>query len=353
MAASGTWHPCLRTVVTSLIPKKASVDFLADPAGLRPISVASVVYRAWSSVVAQRSHAVLEPTLPSCSHGFRAGESARAAMASTYLRCQNASLSGCHLYLLTYDMHKCFDSLPWQRVHDSLIECGVQPACAGALHSLWSGLRRIWKLQGRFSEASFSSSNGLFQGDPSAPACLSAFLCKPVNELRRRFPSVSVSLYADDVLLSSGHLSQLHGAHAFFVNWLQDQNVASNIGKCKWASTCPDTGAIGAVDFQIAGARLTRTNVLETLGGHFDMGAICEGSSVQWAELLGIFLAVANRLRCLTVGYETRSRDLGALMSMLTYSAIAGDPISAFDDRAQRTLVNVLAGGNTNTRIDV
>ena len=350
MAASGTWHPCLRTVVTTLIPKKASVDFLTDPAGLRPISVASVVYRAWSGVVAQRLHAVLECSLPSCSHGFRTGESAQAAMASTYLRCQNASLSGCHVYLVSYDMHKCFDSLPWRKVRDSLVECGVQPACASALHSLWSGLRRIWKLQGRFSDASFSSTNGLFQGDPSAPACLSAFLCCPIRELARRFPEVSISLYADDVLLSSPHLSQLHAAHDFFVSWLQDQHVTLNIGKCKWASTCPGNDAVSAAHFQIGGVNLGRLTILEILGGHFDLGALCVGSSAHWTALLDKFLTIAKRFKCLSVGYEPRSRDIGALMNMLTYSAIAWDPLSAVDARTQRILVNVLSGGRTNTR---
>jgi len=35
MATAGVWHPCLTTVVTSLIPKKADTNFLTDPGGLR------------------------------------------------------------------------------------------------------------------------------------------------------------------------------------------------------------------------------------------------------------------------------------------------------------------------------
>ena len=80
MATAGVWHPCLTTVVTSLIPKKADTNFLTDPGGLRPISVASLVYRAWSGVLAKRLHALLECSLSPSSHGFRCGESAQTAI---------------------------------------------------------------------------------------------------------------------------------------------------------------------------------------------------------------------------------------------------------------------------------
>ena len=347
MASSASWHPCLSTVTTTLIPKKASADFIHDPATLRPISVASIVYRAWAAVMAKRLHALLECSLPSCCHGFRAGESAQSAMANTYLRCQNASMSGTHIHLISYDMCKCFDSLPWRAVHDSLVACGVHPSAANALHSLWTNLRRIWKLQGRFHDASFLSKNGLFQGDPTAPACLAAFLCQPIRELGKLFPEVLVSVYADDVLISSNDPNQLLAAHEFFVRWLQEQNVELNTRKCTWASTC-QRPVIPA--FHINGVELKRTEVLETLGGHLDLADLCVGSLEQWSEKLEQFFTLVKRLRSLPIGYDLRSRDLGSLMAMLTYSAIAWDPNNAVDQRMQRTLVNMLAGETTNTR---
>ena len=196
---------------------------MTNPAGLRPISVCSLVYRAWSSVLAKRLHAVLELSLPSCSHGFRAGESAQSAMAATFLSLQNASLEGQHVHLVTYDICKCFDSLPWQAVSKSLQNCGVNQQTAAALLAMWTNLRRIWKLQGRFQTSSFSPSNGLFQGDPSAPACLAAFLCHPINTIRQKWPLVSISQYADDILFSCNNAEQLHEAHCFFVQWLRHQ----------------------------------------------------------------------------------------------------------------------------------
>ena len=59
---------------------------------------------------------------------------------------------------------------------------------------------------------------------------------------------------------------------------------------------------------------------------------------------------VAKRLGHLSVGYDLRSADLGALMSMLSFSAVLWDPCQVSDARRQRALVNMLAGGKQNTR---
>ena len=356
MATAGVWHPCLTTVLTSLIPKKADTNFLTDPGGLRPISVASLVYRAWSGVLAKRLHALLECSLTPSSHGFRCGESAQTAMACTYLKCQNSSLAGQGLHIITYDMHKCFDSLPWDKVHRSLLACGVHGPTAHALRNHWCHIRRLWKLQGRFCEASFSATNGLLQGDPSAPACLVAFLCEPIRRIQTLWPAVSISQYADDVLFSSCDAAQLRQAHDYFAHWLQSRQVDLNAHKCFWASTIADPVL---PDLWVGNVLLKRTDVLETLGGRLRLGAGsgsvplsagCVGDSDQWNKIVGKFMEVAKRLGHLSVGYDLRSADLGALMSMLSFSAVLWDPCQVSDARRQRALVNMLAGGKYNTR---
>ena len=356
MATAGVWHPCLTTVVTSLILKKADTNFLTDPGGLRPVSVASLVYRAWSGVLAKRLHALLECSLSPSSHGFRCGESAQTAMACTYFKCQNSSLAGQGLHILTYDMRKCFDSLPWDEVHRSLLACGVHGPTAHALRNHWCHIRRLWKLQGRFCEASFSPTNGLLQGDPSAPACLVAFLCEPIRRIQLLWPAVSISQYADDVLFLSCDAAQLRQAHDYFTHWLHGHKVELNAHKCFWASTAADPAL---PDFWVGNVLLKRTDVLETLGGRLRLSAVsgsapfsagCVGDSSQWNQVVGKFMDVAKRLGHLSVGYDLRSADLGALMSMLSFSAVLWDPCQVSDARRQRALVNMLAGGKQNTR---
>ena len=163
-------------------------------------------------------------------------------MSHTLLQCQNARLSERDVHLISYDIHKCFDSLPWQAVRSSLLACGVGEPTADALFASWSNLQRIWKLQGRFQWASFRPSNGLFQGDPTAPACLAAFLASPVQQVRQRWPQqVSVSQCADDVLFASPDAHALRAAHDFFASWLLARGVQLHASKlCKWASTAAE-----------------------------------------------------------------------------------------------------------------
>ncbi|CAE7843561.1 unnamed protein product, partial [Symbiodinium necroappetens] len=47
--------------------------------------------------------------------------------------------------------------------------CGVPEGVVTALRSTWMSWRRIWCLQGRASEATWKSANGLLQGDPTSP----------------------------------------------------------------------------------------------------------------------------------------------------------------------------------------
>ena len=65
--------------MTSLIPKKADTNFLTDSGGLRPISVASLVHRAWSGVLAKRLHAACPFGMLLVSE-FQCGESAQTAI---------------------------------------------------------------------------------------------------------------------------------------------------------------------------------------------------------------------------------------------------------------------------------
>ena len=353
MAAGAIWHPSLITVVTSLIPKRANADFLSAPGDLRPISVASLIYRAWGSVLAKRLHAILECSLSTSARGFRTAESAQCAMSHTLLQCQNARLSERDVHLISYDIHKCFDPLPWQAVRSSLLACGVGEPTADALFASWSNLQRIWKLQGRFQWASFRPSNGLFQGDPTAPACLAAFLASPVQQVRQRWPQVSVSQYADDVLFASSDAHALRAAHDFFASWLLARGVQLHASKCKWASTAAEP-VLPA--FCVQRTRLQRTSILESLGGHFvlgpdpdspDMSVFPAGCRVRWRQLHDAVLGTAARFGRLSVGWELRSADIAALLPAITYSALAWNPTE--DDgvtRDARLLVNALSGNS-------
>ncbi|CAE7218325.1 unnamed protein product [Symbiodinium sp. KB8] len=256
-------------------------------------------------------------------------------MSHTLLQCQNAHLSERDVHLISYDIHKCFDSLPWQAVRSSLLACGVGEPTADALFASWSNLKRIWKLQGRFQWASFRPSNGLFQGDPTAPACLAAFLAPPVQQVRQRWPQVSVSQYADDVLFASSDAHALRADARLLRLMALGTGVQLHASKCKWASTAADP-VIPA--FCVQRTRLQRTSILESLGGHFVLGShpASPDTSVFPAGCLA---------GCRWDG--SRSADIAALLPAITYSALAWNPAEdGGAARDARLLVNALSGNS-------
>ncbi|CAE7337918.1 HCc2 [Symbiodinium sp. CCMP2592] len=259
------------------------------------------------------------------------GESAQSTLAWVFLKCQNSVLAQRPLHVLSYDVSKCFDSLPWD--------------AAQALHNHWHSLRRIWKLQGRYHDATFDASNGLFQGDPTAPAGLAAFLVEPMLHIAQAWPMVRASQYADDILLMSEDASSLAAANKYLEGWMHKHRVQFNVG------FCTDTQAATS-DFQVGGKTLECASLLENLGGRFQLDS--EGLPVADEQhQTGVyerFTEVAQRLGRLSVGWDVRSADVKAIMPMLTYSALLWNPADFSDARKQRLMVNVLSGGKENTR---
>ena len=95
-----------------------------------------------------------------------------------------------NLDFVSYDISKCFDSLPWQSVQNALEACGFHAETVRALRDSWESVHRFWKLHGRVQMSTVSPANGLLQGDPTAPACLAAWMVEPVSHINRVWPSV-------------------------------------------------------------------------------------------------------------------------------------------------------------------
>ena len=126
-----------------------------------------------------------------------------------------------NLDFVSYDISKCFDSLPWQSVQNALWACGFHAETVRALRASWESVHRFWKLHGRVQMSTVSPANGLLQGDPTAPACLAAWMVEPVRHINRVWPSVEVSQFVDDMLLASEDVVALHEAHQYLENWVR------------------------------------------------------------------------------------------------------------------------------------
>ena len=101
------------------------------------------------------------------------------------------------------------------------------------------------------------------------------------------------------------------------------------------------------------GQEIARSTTLETLGACFHVGAgeaRLGSCQVKWEEIRNKFLNTVERLRMLSVGWNCRAQDIGALMGGISYAAVSWDARHAASSKDLRLVVNSLAGGRLNKR---
>jgi hypothetical protein len=86
---------------------------------------------------------------------------------------------GCPLWLASFDIEKCFDTLPWWALFRLLQKVGIPSAVVRAFHSFYQHLRRRFRY-GQVDGGAWHAANGLAQGCPASPDLLN-FLFEPFH----------------------------------------------------------------------------------------------------------------------------------------------------------------------------
>ena len=133
---------------------------------------------------------------------------------------------GHELWLASFDVEKCYDTLPWWAVFGVLRQAGVAPRVVACFEAFYSALTRRFRygqVEGEFWQAT----NGLAQGCPASPDLLNILL-EPFHRWAVaaglgvevvpgcRVPSVS---FADDVALVAGGKAELEELIAAYLEW--------------------------------------------------------------------------------------------------------------------------------------
>ena len=153
----------------AMIPKASGG---ARPQDQRPITVLEVVYRIW----AKGTIMLWTPTLQSCllgdaAFGFRSQRGTLHAAQVVADLIHSASAAGSELWLASFDLVKCFDSLPWWAVFGTLRHAGVPPATVDCFEAFYNSVRRRFRY-GSVDGSPWLASNGLAQGCPASPDLL-------------------------------------------------------------------------------------------------------------------------------------------------------------------------------------
>ena len=102
---TGMWPQALSQGVVSLISKGEG----SAPSKLRPISVMSVIYRAWAAGRVRDLTSWQQEWIADCLHGFRQGHSPEDVWWQMGLQVEDALLNGSDLMGFILDWSKCFD----------------------------------------------------------------------------------------------------------------------------------------------------------------------------------------------------------------------------------------------------
>ena len=151
-----------------------------NPDEARPISVASVLLRAWLNACSDAM-----PTPDVDQWACKKGSSVLSATPSWLAACADA-VEGAEV-----DLEKAFDNIEHTIAEQAHVDSGVSPIVVATLKAAWKGPRYM-HVAGEISSNPIWPSRSLAQGDGTAPCGMAAILApwKP--------PSVRVWKYVDD-----------------------------------------------------------------------------------------------------------------------------------------------------------
>ena len=196
------------------------------PQDQRPITVLEVVYRLWAKGVVQEWGPVLSShLLGQAAFGFRsqAGPIHAAQLLTDLAQLRRAERA--ELWLASFDVAKCYDSLPWWAVFRTLLAVGVRRPVVECFRAFYQHVRRRFRYGSMEGQVWFAA-NGLAQGCPASPDLLNILL-----EAFHRWaiaqgygvavaglcvPSVS---FADDVSLIEGSKAGIEALIQAYLDW--------------------------------------------------------------------------------------------------------------------------------------
>ena len=292
--AEGRWPPEWTEAYVAMIPKSSGGT---RPRDQRPITVLEVLYRVWAKgVVMAWRPAMQEAYLGQAAMGFRAGAGTLhvAQMLADLIRLQRQRRK--ELWLASFDVEKCYDSVPWWAMFGVMRAAGVPDRVVCCFEAFYTALRRRFRY-GQVDGETWQAANGLAQGCPASPDLLNLLL-EPFHrwalaqtvgvEVRPgcRVPSVS---FADDVALVATSRQELEVLVAAYLRWCS--LLGLRVTKVQTWTSVPGQHAVSAMGTRVA-TTATFKIVGVVLGAH-------EGQATQ-AHLeprLSKALTTARRLR--------------------------------------------------------
>ena len=160
------------------------------------------------------------------------------------------------LWLASFDVAKCYDSLPWWAVFGVMQTAGVPERLVRCFEAFYSGLRRRFRY-GQVDGAVWRATNGLAQGCPASPDLLN-ILFEPFHRwaAARGFGvpvvegcRVASTSFADDVALVATSRSELETLVAAYLRWCS--LLGLRVTKVQAWTNLPGQHVVSAMETQV------------------------------------------------------------------------------------------------------
>ena len=165
---TGNWPDEATEAYVALIPKGAGTEVSAQ----RPITVLELLFRVFAKGVVGAWRSVLQQEhLGEQAMGFRVGCGTRhlAQLLSDVVAMRRRQ--GKAIWLVSFDVKKCYDSIPWWALFGVLERSGVSRRVRRAFERFYEKLRRRFRY-GMVDGEPWKGTNGMAQGCPAAPDML-------------------------------------------------------------------------------------------------------------------------------------------------------------------------------------
>ena len=203
--AGAPWPPALLLWRQTHLQKPGKPPGLLD--SLRPISIGSILYRAWAHIRSQHLSQWICDTLPQQLHGGLRNKGLHTALPTALMKLEaqqaycsthrgpNPSLPS---FLGAADLTKAFDKLAFCYPAHALGRMGFPAGLTHALSRAWEHQTRWIQLGRHVGSAAQINIGSLPQGDPFSPLALNVCIAEAMHRLIQQYPQSDHLAYLDD-----------------------------------------------------------------------------------------------------------------------------------------------------------
>ncbi|CAE6973028.1 Pol, partial [Symbiodinium sp. CCMP2592] len=225
---SGRWPSNLLHILVTLIPKPHGLG----PDDLRPISIASLIYRSWASLRAKHLKLWQAQWAPAEIFGGVADK----RVSDLYLRVatelEHALSGGSPSAVLLLDLSKFFDRLPWSIEYNLLTAFGCPDEVVLPKRDFATRSKRWFRMGAAVSQA-VTCRNGTPQGCPLSILSVNALMSVWSGLLRQHVPELRAGAFIDDRSLRTADPDSLQSALTLTDQFDTDSGSSSNQDKTK------------------------------------------------------------------------------------------------------------------------